>query len=164
MVLHAMKSNEYARITTPVLLWTKKNVGINRKVWSLYVPLIYGVESKNGPTWIYVPRGQETDLASIPWPISMLLRNDYLNPSGPIIHDYLYRSKGNVMVYISDECPSDNELFVDSKCVRLRKFTRKEADKILYEILNITNSKSNKLLIKLMYHVVRVFGFLGWGK
>lgn len=65
-----------------------------RELVTIDVPLVWGVEGPDGPTFVTVPAGFVTDFASIPRPVWPLFP-----PFGPwalaaILHDWLYVTRG----------------------------------------------------------------------
>jgi hypothetical protein len=84
---------------------------------------------------IIVPAGFKTDLASVPrLPLIFLLTGDRARKSA-IVHDWLYACKPNGM-------------------------SRKKADKIFLELMNLTNEPKNSIIRYSMYYGVRLGGFL----
>lgn len=145
-----------ARITTPRLEWLAATTGgpARRRKWRLTEPLWFGLEGPWGPHWLIVPAGFETDLASIPWPVSALLRPSDVNPAAPVVHDWLYRNQGAVPVQTLDPVtgtPSPSPPWA---------FTRKQADRIFRTILLETGTPGWKAAI--MHWAVRLGGGRGW--
>jgi hypothetical protein len=146
-----------ARITTPRLEWLAATTGLaRRRKWVLTEDLWFGLEGPEGPSWLIVPKGFQTDLASIPAPFSAILRPSDVNPAGPVVHDYLYRYKGGVFVY-----QIDNETG-DAIAVKTPFIARKEADDIFRTILLETGTPAWKA--NLMHRAVRIGGAKGWGR
>ncbi len=145
-----------ARITTPRLEWLAATTGLaRRRKWVLTDPLWFGLEGPSGPNWLIIPKGFETDLASIPVPFSAVLRPSDVNPAGPVVHDYLYRRSGSVFMHKLD--PVTGEPFA----VQTPVFSRKQADQIFHEILLATGTPAWKAA--LMHRAVRIGGGKGWG-
>jgi hypothetical protein len=146
----------HARITTPRLEWLAATTGgpARRRKWRLTEPLWFGLEGDTGPHWLIIPTGFETDLASIPWPASTLLRPSDVNPAAPVVHDWLYRNSGNVPVYLLDPVTGLPALAPHEG------FTREQADGIFRTILIETGTPRWKVVI--MYRAVRVGGGRGF--
>lgn len=116
----------------PVLL-TPVNESAGRTVWEVESDAIY--QSSERPLMIIVPRGFQTDLASVPrLPVLWLLAGGSAN-SAAVVHDYLYRSK---MV------------------------SRAIADDIFFEIMEATGVPLWRCW--LMFGAVRVFGGNAYGR
>lgn len=141
-----------ARITTPALKWLAATTGglARRRKWRLTEPLWFGLEGDTGPHWLIIPEGFITDLASIPWPASTLVRPSDVNPAGPVVHDWLYRNSGLVLVYLLDPVTGQ------PAPVPHHGFTRKEADEIFRTIL--IETEVPKLKVNVMHLAVRVGG------
>jgi hypothetical protein len=146
-----------ARITSPLLEWTTLARGMlsQRREWRLFDDLWFGLEGPFGPSWIVIKRGTVTDLASVPWPISMLIRNDAVPPAAPIVHDLLYKTRGHVLVIRWDGASGSRIPLIRNP------FTRLEADQIFQTILIETGVPKWKAA--LLYAGVRLGGWKGWG-
>ena len=145
-----------ARITTPRLEWLSATTGLaRRRKWVLTEDLWFGLEGPDGPSWLIVPKGFTTDLASIPWPFSAILRPSDVNPAAPVVHDWLYWYAGAVFIHKLDPVTGE------PGAVATPRFTRKEADDIFRDILLATGTPAWKAA--LMHRAVRVGGGRGWG-
>jgi hypothetical protein len=145
-----------ARITTPTLQWLESTTGgpARRRKWQLTVDLWFGLEGAEGPSWLIVPRGFTTDLASIPWPVSSFLRPSDVNPAAPVVHDYLYRLGGRAFKHKLDPVTGE------PSPIATPVFERKQADDIFHTILLETGTPSWKAA--LMHRAVRIGGAKGW--
>lgn len=85
---------------------------------------------------IEVPKGTETDLASIPRFLWCLLPPFGRYSQAAVIHDYLYSTEGTGVL------------------------SRKDSDNIFYELM--IRYGTYKWKAKLMYFAVRIFGRLYW--
>ena len=90
---------------------------------------------------ITVPLGFDTDLASVPWPASMLIPKSGRYNSAAVLHDYLYSKKGKII---------DKE------------YTRAQVDLIFLEAM--TDLGVNWFKRNLMYRAVRLGGGIPWSK
>lgn len=114
-----------------------------RTLWVLCWPLSYEVGALGSGVVITVPRGYETDLASIPqfaWSLGF-------SPSGPwakaaVVHDYLYTLGGRL--------PDG------------RAYSRAAADKVLDEAMAVLGVPAWRRAV--IWAAVRLGGALGWGR
>lgn len=116
-----------------------------REVVELLDPLVWGVEGHDGPTFITVPQGFESDFASIPW-----LARRSLPSFGPwaraaVLHDWLYLTKGDG-----------------------GRWTRKQADDFFMQAMLATaedreDKQPDRFTRGLIHRAVRAFGAGGWG-
>ena len=84
------------------------------KSWTLLTPVEYYVGSPTSDVVITVPANERTDLASVPRYLRWLLSTWQGTARAAIVHDYLYRTGGE-----------------DGR------FTKKQADRILAEVLEV---------------------------
>ena len=112
--------------------------------WKLLRSFSYHVGSRNSRQVIKVPKGRETDFASIPKIFLPLLPfwAKYSKPSP--IHDELYRVKA----------------------IMGKPITRKKADRVFLEAMltDFKSHKQGKAVAYLEYWAVRLFGWLSWHK
>lgn len=112
--------------------------------WVVQANLTYEVGAVGSGVMIVVPTGTITDFASIPRLFWRLYPPDGPWLKAAVVHDHLYKSRGNV-------------LRVGHPC----KFTRAESDDILREAMAVLGvGKVERLAI---YSGVRVGGWKGWG-
>ena len=104
-----------------------------KNLWKTDRELIYYV-NKEGEK-IVVPKGFTTDLASVPWPASMIIPKSGRFNSAAVIHDYLYFSK---------------------------LYTRQKADLIFYQAMQVLGVSFIKRWV--MYHSVRTFSWMAWNR
>ncbi len=118
--------------------------------WRLTRTFPYDIGSKGSGRTITVPAGFETDFASFPrfiWRFLMWWLPGWAKYSKPpVIHDYLYQSKGYRV---------GKELMV---------VTRKYADVVFLEAMLVAWRKhpSGKAIAWMEYAGVRAFGWLAW--
>jgi len=86
---------------------------------------------------IVVPRGFQTDLASIPRILWNIIAPFELSTEAPVVHDYLYQTGGDK-----------------------GKYTRKQADKIFYELMLKEGVCWWKRTVA--YNAVRTFAWGSW--
>lgn len=111
-----------------------------RSTWSVYADFDWVDTGYK----ITVQRGSPTDLASIPRPVWECLPPDGPWTKAAVLHDELYRRKGDV--------PRDG---------RAAPFTRAEADKILDDAMAALGvGLADRVAI---YEAVRAGGEIGWG-
>jgi len=125
-----------------------------RQCVRLLQPLEYRVGSANSAEVITVPRGFETDFASIPWGIRNLFP-----PMGPwsrpaIVHDFLYCSRGTGVL---DTANAPHLCGI----TRLFPYERWEADLIFREAMQVVGVPAWRRAV--MYRAVRLGGWSGWG-
>lgn len=144
-----------------------------RQVVKLLEPLEYRVGSDTGPA-IVVPCGFETDFASIPFGVRDLFPPMGLWGRPAIIHDFLYRIRGEVErvpLHLADEM-SATELQAYADLWRARPdiniapqtpgYTRAQADAVFAEAMAVVGVSAWRRTI--MYRAVRLGGFNGWGR
>lgn len=127
-----------------------------RQCVRLLQPLEYRVGSANSAEVITVPRGFETDFASIPWGIRNLFP-----PMGPwsrpaIVHDFLYCSRGTGVL---DTANAPHLCGI----TRLFPYERWEADLIFREAMTVVDPPVPAWRRAIMYRAVRLGGWSGWG-
>ena len=101
--------------------------------WKLFRSFTYHIGSKRSQDTITVPVGFVTDFASIPWVLWSWLPYWGKYGKAAVIHDYIYQT----------HCR-----------------TRAEADKIFYDAMLVSGTKSWKA--RLMYWAVRAGGWAAW--
>ena len=87
------------------------------KSWTLLERVEYHVGDPDSEVVITVPRDQKTDLASVPWFARWFIPTWQGTAGASIVHDYLYQTGGE------DD-----------------RFTKKQADRIFYEILEVVGA------------------------
>jgi|TARA_R110000824_G_scaffold24927_4_gene87287 hypothetical protein len=109
-----MTARKYVRVTNDPL---KIELNPDGKQWTLLQDMHYHVGAPDSQDVIVVPKGQTTDLASVPWFARWFVGTWQGTAKAAMVHDYLYRSKG------------DNG-----------RFTKKESDKIFLEVLQVVDA------------------------
>ncbi|PCJ96799.1 MAG: phage tail protein [Hyphomicrobiales bacterium] len=108
-----------------------------RNIYSIDEPFQYYSGDKDNPDLVInVPIGFETDLASIPWPVSKIFKPDGKYAKAAVIHDYL-------LYLIKNDTPMVN---------------RKTADSIFYEAMLVLKIPKYKAYI--FYRSVRLYSVL----
>ncbi len=109
--------------------------------WRLFLPFTYHRGSKRSNKIIKVPKGFDTDFASIPKFLWLFPCWAKFNKPSPL-HDWLYQTKQ----------------------IMGKPITRKEADRIFYEAMLVAfrKHKSGRLIAFIEYWSVRLFGQLAW--
>ena len=103
------------------------------KSWVLRKPFGYDVGFEDSGETIEVPAGFTTDFASIPRFLWSILPCWGKYGNAAVIHDYCYWEQ---------------------------KYTRKRADEIFREAMGVL--RVNRIKIKLLYWMVRLFGWIQW--
>lgn len=109
--------------------------------WELMRPFTYHIGSRNSRHIIKVPKGFETDFASIPKFLFFLPYWSKYNKS-PVLHDWLYHSKK----------------------IQGEKISRKQVDDIFLEAM-LTEwqyRRERHIVAWIEYLAVRMFGWLVW--
>lgn len=112
--------------------------------WQLAKEFDYHIGEKESKQVIHIPKGFETDFASIPQLFWNILPPTGQYGAAAVVHDYLYRNGGIVMLmkgYWST-------------------FTRKECDMIFYEAMGVLGV--NWITKQIIYSAVRTFGGWSW--
>lgn len=113
------------------------------RVWTLTEDFRY--LDKSNRCVILVPRGTETDLASVPRLLRNLINIHELSLSAPILHDFIYRNGGRVPFAF---------------CRPYHIYTRAEADRLLRDAA--VEEGVAKWKAQAAYIAVRVFGRFAW--
>lgn len=95
---------------------------------------------------ITLPRGWDTDLASIPRPLHGWLTDFMLGVTGPLLHDFIYDHGG--------ELP-------EGSCRPPRTFTRREADVLLVRLAALERVPRRRRLLGWAFS--RALGWTHWG-
>ena len=116
-----------------------------REVVILTEPLRWGVESPDGPNFVTVPEGFESDFASVPWVARRLIPSFGPWAKAAVLHDYLYVTLGEG-----------------------GKWTRKQSDDMFLQAMTaIADSREDgepkRLTRSTIHRAVRAFGAGGWG-
>jgi hypothetical protein len=116
-----------------------------REVVIMTGPMTWGVEGPEGPTFITVPDGFESDFASVPWAARRLVPSFGPWAKAAVLHDYLYVTRGE-----------------DGK------WTRKQADDMFLEAMEAIaatrpDGQPDRLKRAMIHRAVRAFGAGGWG-
>lgn len=106
---------------------------IGPELWKTAREFSYHVGSEYSMDVITVPNGFVTDLASIPWPASMLIPKSGIYNAAAVLHDFLYATQTR---------------------------PRKECDFIFWEAMK--SLRVNFLKRNIMYNAVRAFGWMPW--
>ena len=115
----------------------------HRRCWQLEQDWCYGTQQ-----WrLTIPEGWKTDLASVPRPLSSSFNAFEFGVTGPLIHDFLYEHGGRLP---------------PGTCVPSRRFTRREADELLAELVRAERVPPWKQ--QLAYGVARLGGWTHWEK
>jgi len=104
-----------------------------RNLWKTRRELIYFVGEEYSEDRIVVPRGFLTDLASVPWPASMLIPKSGRFNSAAVLHDWLYTEQ---------------------------KRSRLECDNIFLEAMQVL--EVNWFKRNIMHRAVRMWGWIPW--
>ncbi len=123
-----------SRFTGPL---TITELGADMSRWRLVEPLVYEVGALGSGQAIVAPRGFETDFASIPWPVSLVLPRWGRWGRAAVIHDLGYDLLGRA---------APHPLMP----------TRAEADRVFHEAMLVSGVP--RFLAALMWAAVRVFG------
>ncbi|MDD7911243.1 MULTISPECIES: DUF1353 domain-containing protein [Pseudovibrio] len=107
-------------------------------MYQLLCSFRYYLGSEDGPRYVLVPMGFETDLASVPRPFRWLISPGGLHAKAAVVHDYLYEF-GVIRGPNGPEKP-----------------TRKQADDIFLEAMEVL--KVPYIRRHAMYRAVRMFG------
>lgn len=110
--------------------------------WELYTEFDYHVGDEKSDWSIHVPRGFQTDFASIPRIFWSILPPDGEYTGAAILHDYIYNQRGKALG------PNGTDL------------NRAQADGIFLEAMTVLNVPWWKRTI--MYHQVRLWGWKFW--
>ena len=110
-----------------------------KNIWKTGRDFLYFVGEEYGKEKILVPKGFETDLASVPWPASMFIPKAGQYNQAAVLHDYLYSRLG-----VLEE----------------KTYSRAECDMIFLEAMEVIGVPKWKRLI--MYRAVRLGGWLPW--
>ena len=108
---------------------------LEKNLWKTDRELVYYVDKEGEGKKIVVPKGFTTDLASVPWPASMIIPKSGRYNSAAVLHDYLYWSK---------------------------LFSRQKADLIFYQAMRILGVPFIKRWV--MYHACRTFAWTSWNR
>ena len=112
-------------------------------LWRTEREFKYFVGDEESKDCVTVPKYFFTDLASIPWPASMLIPKSGKFNQGAVLHDFLYSLLGEVV-----------------EPYNLKKRTRAECDLIFKEAMRVLGVNGFKII--LMFQAVRRFGFIPW--
>ena len=108
-----MTKRKFSRITNDPL---RIELNPDGKSWTLLHDLHYHVGSADSKEVIVVPKGSQTDLASVPWFGRWLVSTWQGIARAAMIHDHLYQTAG------------ENG-----------RFTKKEADAIFLEVMQVVD-------------------------
>lgn len=109
--------------------------------WRTDRQFTYFVGTKISGIKIVVPKGFVTDLASVPWPASMLIPKSGRFNQSAVLHDFLYSKRGKV---------------------NNREYSRAKCDLIFLEAMQVLGVHWFKR--KIMYRAVRLGGWAAWNK
>lgn len=117
-----------------------------REVVELCEPLVWGVEGPEGPTFVTVPKGFESDFASIPWAARRTLPSFGPWARAAVLHDYLYVTRGEG-----------------------GRWTRQQADEMFRQAMEATaadrsDGEPKRWTRAVIHRAVRAFGAGGWGR
>ena len=107
--------------------------------WRVERSFRYCIGKEDSDKYIYIPKGFETDFASIPRAFWIIFPPDGQYSQAAVVHDYLYSKRG---------------------IVKRRVYKRKSCDKIFLEAMEVL--KVNKCVRKTIYRAVRMFGWACW--
>lgn len=127
-----------SNFTEPLIL-----INIDGNLWKTEREFSYHIGSEDSVDIIKVPAGFSTDLASVPWPASMLIPKSGKFNQSACLHDFLYSILGELN-------PPYNK----------RKRTRLECDAIFLEAMQVLGVPLWKR--RIMYRAVRMFGWIPW--
>ncbi len=108
---------------------------IGAQLWETNTEFDYYVGYENSNDKITIPKGFKTDLASVPWPASMLIPMSGLYNQAAVLHDFLY--------------------FTQTR-------TRLASDRIFLEAMKVLKVNVFKRLI--MYRAVRMWSWIPWNR
>ena len=108
---------------------------IGAQLWETNTEFDYYVGYENSNDKITVPKGFKTDLASVPWPASMLIPMSGLYNQAAVVHDFLYSTQTR---------------------------TRLASDRIFLEAMKVLQVNIFKRLI--MYRAVRMWSWIPWNR
>lgn len=115
----------------------------NNNLWRTEREFKYFVGEEDSKDCITVPKYFFTDLASVPWPASMLIPRSGQFNQGAVLHDFLYNILGEI-----------------AEPYNLKKRTRAECDSIFLEAMQVLGVNWFKRSI--MYRAVRLGGGIPW--
>lgn len=108
---------------------------IGPRLWRVERQFTYFIGEEDSDEFVIVPKGFETDFASVPRLFWTLIPPDGTYTQAAVLHDFLYFKK----LYVRKRC---DEIFL-------------EAMKVL---------KVNWFKRRIMYWAVRAFGWIGWNR
>jgi len=107
-------------------------------VWVTNREFSYHVGTEESEDVVTVPKGFSSDLASVPWPATLLIPKSGRFNQSAVLHDWLY-----------------NQRFIHGR-------SRKECDQIFLEAMGVLGVVAWKRYM--MYYAVRSFGWIPWRK
>lgn len=119
-----------------------------RPLWETIEPFEYRVGEEESDIYIKVPRGFETDLASIPQGFWLIETPDGNHAQAAVLHDYIYSTNG--------------ECLREDGTDEIKILSRKQGDKIFLEAMKVLQVPGWRAYT--MYQAVRKFGWVGWRK
>jgi len=111
--------------------------------WLVCKAFTYRIGKKYSRRFIRVPKGFETDFASIPKPLLIFLPDWAKINKAPVLHDWLYQEKK----------------------IMGKPIIQKQADDIFLEAMLVGwhhHKFLHPLIAHLEYRVVRLFGWMAW--
>lgn len=106
---------------------------VGPQLWETDRQFVFFIGDENSKDFVLVPKGFQTDFASVPWPASMLIPMSGQYNQAAVLHDYLYWTQTR---------------------------SRAEADKIFLEAMEVLGV--NPFKRQLMYCAVRLGGWMPW--
>ena len=93
-----------------------------------------------------VPRGWDSDLASVPPPLRRWLNAFQLGITGPLVHDFIYDHGGRPP---------------EGACVPPRRFTRRETDALFFRLMRLERVRPWRRWTGWLF--TRALGWTHWG-
>lgn len=145
----ARKSGEPGFITTSTRVESTGLVipPIRAEVKSLGWRLERDWDCSAGDCKLILPRGWETDLATVPRLLKRFFNSFEFGVTGPLVHDFLYDHAG---------CPPEGS------CEPWRRFERKEVDRLMVRLMKEERVSPWRRLLG--YAVTRLAGWTHWGE
>lgn len=119
--------------------------------WKVVAPFEYHLGDADGPEFVDIPVGFQTDFASIPRLLWNILPPDGLYGKAAVVHDWLYKTR-----LIRLDC----DICAAAKRVHSRLCDRYEADRVFLEGMEVLGV--GWLTRHVIYRGVRLGGWWAW--